>query len=193
MLLGLLILITAAVLLNPLESWIHKHLEGAGDFLAEHIYLPAARVLALIGFLFAVYPSPFFDAHVLQAIEPSRLGTPPIQSLMNWLFAIGLLIPLLPQTEKFSGLILPIQALIGAWMLIAAAGQSIAAHLVLANPAQILMTFFTLVIASHFVLRWLAKRLAERQRWDPLSVYDSLILIAQPPLILIVTSAVVLQ
>lgn len=186
MIAGLLILACGALLLLPLENWIHRHLGGAGEFLAEHVYLPLARVLLIIGFLYAVFPTPLLSAELLQGLDAQQLAAPPLQSLINILFLISLIIPLFPETERFGGLIVPLQTLVGAWLFIGALEDNSGLSLRPRNNDW-MIGFALALLISHFALRALARWLSRLKSWDALSVYDSLVMVCQPPLVLLVT------
>lgn len=192
MLLGLILLTLGATALIPVESWVHRNLHGVADTLAEHVYLPAARTLLVIVFLYCVFPQPLLAPTVLAGVgDAADLSRPDWHALLNVLFIAGALLPLLPRAERFGALILPLQTLIGAWIFIHhfEASHGLALKL---NHSGVLMLFIGVVIASHMLLHLVARELSARYQRDALSLYDALALITQPPLALIVTRAYVM-
>lgn len=190
MLPGLFILTVGAFALIPLESWIHRNLQGIPDSLAEHVYLPAARTLLVILFLYCVFPQPLLGPGALVHSADLKPSKPDWHALLNILFVAGALLPLLPRAERFGALILPLQTLLGAWIFIAHYEKTNATTLQLSHSG-VLLLFVVMVLASHFVLQFAASELASRLRRDPLSLYDALALMTQPPLVLVVTRAYV--
>ncbi len=190
MLLGLFILAAGAFALIPVESWIHRNLQGFTDTLAEHVYLPAARTLLVILFLYCVFPQPLLAPGALVHAADLKPSLPDWHALLNILFVAGALLPLLPRAERFGALILPLQTLIGAWIFIAHYEKTNAATLQLSHSG-VLLLLVVLVLASHFVLHFVASEVASRYRRDPLTLYDALTLVTQPPLVLVVTRAYV--
>lgn len=188
MLLGLILLTLGAMALIPLESWVHRNLKGLTDSLAEHIYLPAARTLLVIGFLYCVYPQPMLNDAALHAANRAILKGPDWHSLLNILFIAGALLPLLPKAERVGALILPLQTLIGGWIFIDHFEASAQVALRLSNPG-ILLWMTVIVFASHYVLRYIAETAGSAYQRDPLSLYDAMALIVQPPLVLVITRA----
>lgn len=190
MLSGLLILVVGALALIPLESWIHRNLQGVTDTLAEHVYLPAARTLLVIAFLYCVFPQPMLAPGALVHAADLKPSKPDWHALLNILFIAGAMLPLLPRAERFGALILPLQTLIGAWIFIGHYEKTNGATLQLSHGG-VLLLFAAMVLASHFVLHFAAREMASHYRRDPLSLYDALTLITQPPLVLVVTRAYV--
>lgn len=191
MILGLLILTLGAFALIPLESWIHRNLSGVSDVLAEHVYLPLARIALIIGFLYAIFPSPMLSADVLGQLPPGELGTPAWKSLLNVLFVVGLILPLFPETQKFGAVILPVQTLIGVWIFVGHLEDSSGLELHISGGNSWMLPFAAALIASHVLLRTLSQAASRRWALDALSLYDAIVLAVQPPLALMVSRAFV--
>lgn len=187
MLLGITILLSGAILLVPLESWVHRHLSGIADRLAEHVYLPVARTALVVLFLYAIFPTPLLHSAELLAETSAAVAYPEPLTLLNVLFIAGMLLPLLPAMQRFSALILPLQTLIGAWLLSEAHAAALGLSLELEAAGKTWSLFVVLGLTSHVVIRQLADRLHRARRWDPLSTYDALALVMQPPIVLIVS------
>ncbi len=181
MLIGLIILLGGALLLIPLEFWIHRQLVGAWDFLAEHALLPALRTLVILAFLFAVYPTPLLPGEVL----PDSVPPADPRSLFNWMFLVTLILPLAPQMERFGAFIIPLQTLVGALVLINALEQ--AAGLSLQPQGVLLLWVLAMAALAHWPINRLAAQLHGRHGVDALTWYDTLSLMLLPPLVLLFT------
>ncbi|MFP5505145.1 MAG: hypothetical protein ACLGH6_03030 [Gammaproteobacteria bacterium] len=86
-------------------------------WLAEHVYLPLARVFSILIFIALAYPALFGlreapDLHLLLAGEERRFS-----QLVNLAFLLSLLLPLLPVAGRLPALVLPAQGLLAAAML----------------------------------------------------------------------------
>lgn len=194
MILGLLILACGALALIPLESWVHRNLRGIPDKLAEHVYLPLARVILIMGFLYAVFPAPMFNAEVLRPVQGLALAGPAWKGLLNVLFLVALMLPLFPQTQQFGAIILPLQSLLGVWLFVGHFEQQSGLTLQLggAGHAAWLPIFAGALVASHLLLQQLCKTASQLWSLDALTLYDSIVLVAQPPLVLLVSRSFVL-
>ncbi len=178
---GMIILTGGALLLIPLEFWIHRQLTGAWDFLAEHALLPALRTVVIVAFLFAIYPTPLLPAAVL----PDTVAPVDPRSLFNWMFLVTLILPLAPHMERFGAFIIPLQTLVGALVLINALEQR--AGLSLQAEGVLLLWVLGLAAIAHWPINVLAGRLHGRHGVDALTLYDTLSLVLLPPLILLFT------
>ncbi|MEX2517345.1 MAG: hypothetical protein WD572_10655 [Gammaproteobacteria bacterium] len=107
-------------------AWSHARLEQCLRsrvllWYWEHIGLPLLRILALLLFIFLSYPLIYgqTSAPALMDLLAQPSGRP--QSLINILFLLALLLPLLPGSERWQALILPVQGivalgLLGKWL-----------------------------------------------------------------------------
>ncbi|MGJ8668059.1 MAG: hypothetical protein ACSHXK_01110 [Oceanococcus sp.] len=176
-----------------MESWVHRNLSGLTNRLAEHVYLPLARVALVIVFLFAVFPSPMLTPAVIQQTAGMNLGWPNWNALLNALFLVGLILPLMPETQKFCALILPLQSLIGVWIFVRHFEKVSMLELSLGTANQWMLPFACAIVASHFAIRLLSQQLSRRWGIDALSLYDAIVLCVQPPLVLLVSRSFVVQ
>lgn len=166
------------------------HETRLNEWLAEHVYLPALRMPALIGFILAGYPA-------LYGLEAG----PPLAALLdfNWfgralniLFMLPLLFSLLPVAGRFSALVLPAQGMALAALLF----MPLSAALDLAT-ASYSLDFSTLLalllfgVGGHMLGTALAERLPRRRAALP--VYDATVLAFQAPVILAYGHALGLQ
>ncbi|MGH8531058.1 MAG: hypothetical protein ACRETN_14640, partial [Nevskiales bacterium] len=85
-------------------------------WLLEHALLPLLRVAVLMIFLFAAYPA-LFGLQRAPSLTDLLLHKGRIHSLLNLMFALGLLLPLVPGLRRFPGLVFPLHAIAGASLL----------------------------------------------------------------------------
>lgn len=152
------------------------------EWLTEHIYLPALRMPALIGFVLAAYPS-------LYGLDAG----PPLSTLLdfNWfgralniLFMLPLLFSLLPVAGRWSALILPLQGT----ALTALLFLPLSATLGVQDPAWFpdivtLLAVLMFGVGGHLLGTATAERLPRRR--SALPAYDGIVLLFQAPAILI--------
>ena len=193
MLLGLCILLIGACLLMRLESWIHQQFRGISLGLAEHVYLPLARVMLVMTFLYAVYPSPMFSSAVLQSAPSPDPASPVWGGLLNILFLIGLMLPLLPETQRFGALILPLQSAVGVLLFVRHYEKELGIPFTMTAPQQTVLLFAATIICSHLMIRGLSRYFSARWRLDALSLYDTMVLCIQPPIALLISRSFSLQ
>lgn len=152
----------------------------ANDWLADHVWLPALRLPALIGFVLASYPA-------LYGLESG----PPLSALldfdwfgraMNMLFILPLLFSLLPVAGRFSALVLPLQGMALTALLFTplAAAMNVEATAYAPDQAAVL-ALFGFGIGGHFLATGLARRLPQHELALP--AYDGVILLCQAPAI----------
>lgn len=150
------------------------------QWLSEHVYLPALRMPALIGFVLAAYPS-------LYGLDTG----PPLPSLLdfNWfgralniLFMLPLLFSLLPVAGRLSALILPLQGMALTALLFTplAAAMDVQDVRYLPDVSTLLM-LLTLGIGGHILGTVTAERLPRHR--NALPAYDGIVLLFQAPAI----------
>ena len=158
----------------------------ANDWLADHVYLPALRMPALIGLVLAAYPALY------------GLGSgPPLNALLdfNWfgralniLFILPLLFSLLPLAGRLSALVLPLQGMALTALLFmplaADAGIDNPGYLATPGEAALVLVFG---IGGHFLGTLVAERLPRRRLALP--AYDFMVLLCQVPAILVYGNA----
>lgn len=86
-------------------------------WLAEHVYLPLARILSILMFIGLAYPTLFGlreapDIHTLLTGGEHR-----VSHLINLGFLLSLLLPLMPVVGRLPSLVLPAQGLLAAAVL----------------------------------------------------------------------------
>lgn len=112
LLLALLAFVLASTLFALAELRLERHYRQhpATSWIAGHIFIPLAEVLALLLFLLIAYPVPYGLPGAPGIL--SLLGNDGrVSDLINLLFLLSLLLPLLPGFGRLPGVVLLIQAL----------------------------------------------------------------------------------
>lgn len=152
----------------------------ANDWLADHVYLPALRMPALIGFVLGAYPA-LFGLESAPALA-SLLDFNWFGRALNLLFILPLLVSLAPVAGRFSAIALPIQGIALISLLYLPLQQAMpAAHAVQASHATGWFAVIAFAYAGHALGNFIAERLP---RHDLEQVtYDALVLLFQAPLL----------
>ena len=97
-----------------LSFWLENKLHDApfNDWMAEHIGIPLLNTLAMILFIAILYPSLFSleglpGFYTLLVSETGRMN-----QMINWVFVLSLLIPMIPVIGPRIEIVLPIQGLV---------------------------------------------------------------------------------
>ncbi len=175
------------------DAWLHHNALTA--WLSEHVYLPLARAALLLLFIALAYPALYGlnEAPPLSTVMAG--GEHRLSHLINLMFLLSLLLPLLPLIGTLPGVVLPLQgisaaALVFHWL---DAGQGTAVSLFpgWATAAVILLWIYLgqrlALAAAHRLGGWANARY-EMQDLEKAS-YEALILACQAPAILIYTLA----
>lgn len=89
----------------------------ATSWLMSHLFIPAARAFALVAFILVAYPVIFGMDSALPAGELLAAGKMRLTHLVNVVFFLSLLLPLIPVFSRWPALVLPIQAIAAATMM----------------------------------------------------------------------------
>lgn len=181
MLTGLVLFIVLAVAGLLVEAWLIGHLrhDRLNDWLADHVYLPALRLPALIGFVLGAYPTLYglSSAPALShLIDFDWFG-----QALNLVFVLPLLFSLLPVAGHLPGILLPLQGAALTALLFGplAAALSVEPHYFPGAPVLLIMLL--LALAGHILGQQLVRRFPENLA-APL--YDAAILACQAPAVL---------
>ncbi|HEX7047790.1 MAG TPA: hypothetical protein VF275_09510 [Gammaproteobacteria bacterium] len=181
MLEGLLAFLVLAAAGIAGETWLTAKFDRsrANIWLADHIYLPALRMPALIGFVLASYPALYGleSAPALAAL----LDFDWFGHALNMLFILPLLFSLLPVAGRLSALMLPLQgmALTALLFMPLTAAMQVEASAWPDMPTLLAVLGFG--IGGHFLGNEIASRLPQRK--FALPAYDAIILLCQAPAI----------
>jgi hypothetical protein len=102
------------LLISWLDLWLEDKLHDipVSDWLAEHFGIPLLHVLAMIVFIILLYPVLFAIDPLPSIVQLISNGEGRIQHMMNWVFVIALLIPMIPLIGPRVEIILPVQGLV---------------------------------------------------------------------------------
>jgi hypothetical protein len=97
-----------------LDLWLEEKLHDVpvSDWLAEHFGIPLLRVLSMIIFIILLYPELFSLEPLPSITQLLANGEGRIQHMMNWVFVIALLLPLVPMLGPRIEIVLPVQGLV---------------------------------------------------------------------------------
>ena len=99
---------------SGLDLWLEEKLHDVpvSDWLAEHFGIPLLRVLSMIVFIILLYPELFSLEPLPSITQLLSNGEGRIQHMMNWVFVIALLLPLIPLLGPRIEIVLPVQGLV---------------------------------------------------------------------------------
>lgn len=170
-----------------------NHSAEASYWTTQHIWLPLARIVAIILFITMAYP-------VLFGIEPaSDIGTlldsQRINTLVNVLFILSVLLPLLPWVGRMHSLILPMQSLAAAQLLFTWMNQhDYQVHITLLPSFSTFVLLSCLVVISHFIGKQIARHMGQildesfHVEGSTDLIFQSVLLLLQGPLLLVYTT-----
>jgi len=162
------------------------------NWTTQHIWLPLARIVAILLFICMAHPV-LFGIESASSIS-TLLDSKRINTLINVLFVVSVLLPLLPLVGRMHSLILPIQSLAAAQLLFSWMNQHD-----YQTEVSLLPSFSTaallgvLIVASHFVGKLIARQvgqiLDESFNVDGSTdlIFQSVLLLLQGPLLLVYT------
>jgi len=108
------VFVLLSLLISWLGIWLQEKLHDApfNDWLAEHVGIPLLNVIAMILFIAILYPALF-----PQEVTPSFLTLLTSESgrmnqLVNWVFALSLMIPMIPVLGPRIEIVFPIQGIV---------------------------------------------------------------------------------
>ncbi|BCO32970.1 hypothetical protein TspCOW1_30730 [Thiohalobacter sp. COW1] len=147
------VLVSSLFALAELRLEPHYHQHPASAWIADHIFIPLAEVLALLAFLLLAYPVPYGLTTAPGMLELlSADGR--ITDLINLLFLLSLLLPLLPGLGQLPGVVLLVQALAATALLFHWLGQRLQLEVSLA-PGW-------LALGLILIWAWVGQRLVRR-------------------------------
>lgn len=186
MALAILLYLIALPITLAAEWWLLEKIDSPqiSRYLIEHAAVPLLRIWLIWLFILSAYPTLFGweFAPTLQAIYNAgfQLG-----DLINALFLIGLLIPLLPMVHRLPSIVVPLQALIACHWLLYWAIRTTGETASIWPDRGMIITFVLISMIGHFVADQLSKRASPRLNNIRTEIYDLILLIVQLPAILI--------
>lgn len=186
---GVLNLLLANIEQRFLAAMAEHTLTG---WLAEHVYLPLARIFTILIFIALAYPAMFGlrEAPGIQTLLHG--GEHRISHLVNLAFLLSLLLPLLPVAGRLPGLVLPAQGLLAAAMLFGWLAQARGVDVRLWPGWTTAALIVLWIVLGQRLAVWIAQQLGETRYHptdgDPERVYyETAILFFQVPAILLYT------
>lgn len=190
---------TLLILFHWLLSKLNEHAAGTvwaiefNNWTARHIWLPLIRVIALLSFILLAYPILYGIAEaprLTELINSSRINT-----LINVLFVISVLLPLIPILGEAHALVLPIQSIAGAQLLFNWLNQHHFQQEISLLPGfNTFLSLLALVYLAHWLSQHLAFRMGEvlddyfHVDGSEELIYQAILLFLQGPLILLYTA-----
>ena len=164
------------------------------SWIMEHTIIPAARALALVTFILVAYPVLFGVESApavkeLLAVERLRLS-----NLVNVIFLLSLLLPLIPVFSRWPALLLPIQGIAAATMVFrwwAATQPQVDIHF---WPGwSTVLSLFVLAFITHEIAKQLSHHLEKKvdaiidRHGSGRLIYRTVVMMLQVPVILLYT------
>lgn len=134
----------------------------AGNWIAEQILLPLARLFAVLVFIALAYPVLFGIETTISFGDLLAHDSQRPHTLINVAFIAALVIPALPVFNRFPGLVLPVQGLVASAMVLAWFAAASEVRVVLWPSAGVLIFILAWAIASELLARWLVQLAGER-------------------------------
>lgn len=167
---------------------------AVSHWLFEHVMIPLGRAMTLVLFILVAYPALFGLAFApplgeLLAADHLRLTT-----LLNIVFLLTLLLPLLPGIGRLPELVLPLQGIAGATLTFRWLAASLPARDIHYWPGiNTVLGLLLLALVTHWLAKGLSHQLAQRldqafqiEGSDRL-IYRSVVMMMQMPVILLYT------
>jgi hypothetical protein len=165
------------------------------EWLFEKIFIPLFRALELMIFILLTYPVLFGLNEAPPISELLAAGSHRINTLLNILFVLPLLFPLLPVFGRIPSLLLPIQGIAGSTLIFSWMQAALQLEHIHYMPGLIIVAVIILLaILSHTIARWIASHISQGvNRFfhiddGQIIVYRIVVVIAQLPVILIYTT-----
>lgn len=167
---------------------------NASSWLMSHTIIPAARALSLVAFILIAYPVLFGVAVSLPVSELLAAGEMRFTHLVNVVFLLSLLLPMIPVFSRWPALVLPIQAIAAANMVFQWWAETQATTTVQFWPGwSMIAMLLVLAFITHEIASQLSHRLEKvidgglQRTGSERLIYRTLLMILQVPVILLYT------
>jgi len=167
---------------------------GATSWLMSHLIIPAARTLALVAFIITAYPVLFGFESVQPISEVLAAGDMRLTHLVNVVFFLSLLLPMIPVFSRWPALVLPIQGIAAATMVFRWWAETQATIEIQFWPAwSAIATMFVVAFITHEIAKQLSHHLEKRvdaaleREGSGKLIYRTVVMIMQVPVILMYT------
>jgi len=192
--LGLFVALSALVEVAGLRL-LHAVAEvEVSHWLFAHVVIPAARAMTLVLFILVAYPALFGLQEAPPLSELLAADRLRLTTLLNVVFLLTLLLPLLPGIGRLPELVLPLQGITAATLLFRWLASTLPEHEIHYWPGLgTVAGLLALAVFTHWLATGLAHVLAQRldkafgiEGSDKL-IYRSVVMMMQMPVILLYT------
>lgn len=167
---------------------------AVSHWLFEHVLIPAARAMTLVLFILVAYPALFGLETAPPLGELLAADRMRITTLLNIVFVLTLLLPLLPGISRWPELVLPLQGITAATLLFRWLASTLPEREIHYWPGlTTVLGLLALAVVTHWLAKELAHHLAQRldrafdiEGSDKL-IYRSVVMMMQMPVILLYT------
>jgi len=185
---SVLVEIAAYKLLNAIADVASSH------WLMEHVIIPAARALALVSFILVAYPVLFGVESALPVGELLAADQLRLTNLVNVVFLLSLLLPLIPVFSRWPALVLPIQGIAAATLVFhwwADTQPQVEIHFW--PGATTVLGLLVFAFVTHEIAKQLSHQLEKRvdgiieREGSGRLIYRTVVMVMQVPVILLYT------
>lgn len=112
--LAAVVFVLLSLLITWLGIWLQKKLHDApfNDWLAEHVGIPLLNVIAMILFIAILYPVLFPQEAIPSFLTLLTAESGRMNQLVNWVFVLSLMIPMIPVLGPRIEIVFPIQGIV---------------------------------------------------------------------------------
>lgn len=179
------------------HRWLPPLSESAvSEWIAEHVLLPAARIVVLLAFIGAAYPVLFSVADAPSLHHLLSTGEHRIHTLINLAFLVSLAVPLLPVIGSVPGVVLPMQGIAASALLFAWTAAASGIEATVWPGGYVAVSVLAWAALGHRLAVAAARLSGEWfERWSGYSgsqriIYESIVLFLQAPSILLYTLSI---
>lgn len=165
------------------------------EWMFEKIFIPLFRALELMIFILMAYPVLFGINDAPPLTQLLSAGSHRINTLVNVLFVLPLLLSLIPLFGRMPSLLLPVQGIAGSTLVFSWMQAALHVENIRYMPDLIvIVAIILLAILSHTIAKWTGLQLSERVNHafhiddGQKVIYRIVVVIAQLPVILIYTT-----
>lgn len=186
MALAVLLYLLALPITLAAEWWLLEKMDSPAisRYLIEHVMVPLLRVWLIWLFVLSAYPS-IFGWDLAPSLEAIYAAGFELSRLINLLFLLGLVLPLLPFANNLPSVLVPIQALIACHWLVYWAIVTTGNRVAVFPDMSMLVTFFLISLAGYGLAKVATRWTPDHLNHLRTEIFDLIILLTQLPAILI--------
>jgi hypothetical protein len=167
---------------------------AVSHWLFAHVVIPAGRAMTLVIFILVAYPALFGLQEAPPLSELLAADRMRLTTLLNIVFLLTLLLPLIPGIGRWQELVLPLQGITAASLLFRWLASTLPEREIHYWPGLVLVAdLLALAVFTHWLATGLSHALAKRidQAFDiegsDKLIYRSVVMMMQMPVILLYT------